>query len=155
MEGLEYWIWVAASIVLALLEIVIPAFFALLFGLSALVVGLLTWFWPDISLQAQLSIWAVLGAVITVLWFKVFRPARKPVAHSEAVAGKVGMVVDEITPSRPGRVRFTIPVLGEPEWEARAATAIATGERVSVVGVEKHILVVETLKKNKDFYEQL
>lgn len=147
MEGLEYWMWVAAAIVLALLEIVMPAFFALLFGISALVVGLITWFYPDISLQAQLIIWAVLGAVITVLWFKVFRPTSKPVVRDEAVVGQIGMVVTDIAPTRPGKVRFTIPVLGEPEWEASAATAIATGERVSVVGVKKNILVVETLKK--------
>lgn len=147
MEGLEYWVWVAAGIVLALLEIVMPAFFALLFGLSAVVVGIITLVHSDISLQVQLVVWALLGGVATVLWFKVFRPTTRPVLQDDAIVGQIAMVIEDITPARRGRIRFTIPVLGEPEWEASADAAIATGERVSVVGVQNHVLVVETINK--------
>lgn len=149
MEGLEYWVWVAMGIVLALLEIVMPAFFVLLFGLSAVVVGIITFLNSDISLQMQLLVWAVLGGVATVLWFKVFRPTVRPVLREEAVVGQIAMVVADITPARPGRIRFTIPVLGEPEWDASASASIPTGERVSVIGIQNHLLVVETLNKNQ------
>lgn len=149
MEGLEYWVWVAAGIILALLEIVMPTFFALLFGLSAVAVGIITLIYGDVSLQVQLLIWAVLGGVATVLWFKVFRPTAKPAVQDEAIVGQIAMVIEDITPTRPGKIRFTIPVLGEPEWDASASARIFTGERVSVVGVHNHVLVVETINNKQ------
>ena len=149
MEGLDYWVWIAAGIILALLEIIMPTFFALLFGASAVVVGIVTLLSQDISLQAQLISWAVLGAVVTVLWFKVFRPSKAPALSHVAVVGQLGMVIEDISPSRPGKIRFTIPVLGEPEWKATASTTIATGERVTVIdiAIESHTLVVDVINQ--------
>ncbi|WP_439135058.1 NfeD family protein [Pseudomaricurvus sp.] len=143
MEGLAYWIWIAAGIVIALLELLIPTFFALLFGLSAIVVGVVTLVYPDVSLQIQLIVWSVLAVVSTVLWFKFFKPSKTPPVTSDAVVGQVAMVVEDIRPEREGMIRFTIPVLGESEWKATAAVKISTGERVTVKDFDGQLLIVE------------
>ncbi|MBU3070100.1 NfeD family protein [Aestuariicella sp. G3-2] len=145
MEGFDYWIWIAGGIVLALLELLIPTFFALLFGLSAIVVGLITLIFPDLSLQLQLVVWSVLAIVSSILWFKVFKPSKTPPVTRDAMVGQVAMVIEDITPERQGVIRFTIPVLGESQWKATAIVGIQTGERVKVIDVDDQTLIVEKL----------
>lgn len=145
MEGFAYWVWIAGGIVLALVELLIPTFFALLFGLAAIVVGLITLIFPDLSLQLQLVIWSLLAIVSSILWFKVFKPTKTPPVTREAMVGQVAMVIEDITPERQGMIRFTIPVLGESEWKSTAADTIRTGERVKVTDVDGQLLIVEVL----------
>ncbi|SEI47345.1 hypothetical protein SAMN04244579_00691 [Azotobacter beijerinckii] len=135
---MEWWHWVVGGIVLILLELAIPAFFVIWFGLGALLVaGVLLA--GALSLTAQLLVWTLSSLAMTALWFGVFRPGRQTTRIGTAAGetiGEVGLLVSAVAPFERGRVRFQKPILGAEEWACMAETAIPAGERVRVVSVE-------------------
>ncbi|MGE5493559.1 MAG: NfeD family protein [Actinomycetota bacterium] len=143
--NLEWWHWVVGGIALILAELAIPAFFIIWFGLGALLVGLLTLVAPDMSTNAQLSLWAVASVAMVILWFRIFKPGyhktRIGTAGGEAI-GEIGLLVGAVAPFEKGRVRFQRPVLGAEEWACLAEAAIPAGERVKVVAIEGSFLKV-------------
>lgn len=142
--NLEWWHWAVGGIVLILLELALPAFFVIWFGLGALLVALIA-FVLDLSLTAQLALWMLASIAMTVLWFKVFDQRRHKTLSGTAageVIGEVGLLVGAIEPFGRGKVRFQRPILGSDEWTCLAETAIPAGERVRVTAVEGSFLKV-------------
>lgn len=135
----EWWHWMIAGIGLVLLELAIPAFFVIWFGLGAIVVALATLAAGGLSLTVQISLWIVASLAMVVLWFRVFKRNRHKTLVGTAdgeVIGEVGLLVGAVEPYRNGKVRFQRPVLGADEWVCRAESAIPAGERVRVVAIE-------------------
>lgn len=142
--SIEWWHWVVFGLGLVLLELVIPAFFVLWFGLAALLVGVLLAV-LEISLTAQLLTWGLASLGALGLWLKVFRPSRHDMRIGTAageVLGETGLLVSAVEPFQRGRVRFQRPILGAEEWHCSADSAIAAGERVKVVAIEGSYLKV-------------
>ncbi|GAB3092685.1 NfeD family protein [Aestuariicella hydrocarbonica] len=150
MEGLEYWIWVAAGILLVLMEIVIPTFTALWFGVGAIVVGVATLFFPELSLTIQLLMWAVLSTAITAFWFKFVRPMKSGMEMAklsrESIVGEVGMIVKDINAEGKGVIRFTVPLLGSNEWNVISTEPLKAGDRAIVKDFSGNSLIVESIK---------
>lgn len=143
--AMEWWYWVVGGVLLALLELVIPAFFVLWFGLGALLVGLLMLATGALSLTTQLLVWGLASLAMMALWFRVFRRDRHKTlvgTADGAVLGEIGLLVGAVEPFQRGRVRFQRPILGAEEWACVAETAIAAGERVRVVSVEGSFIKV-------------
>jgi membrane protein implicated in regulation of membrane protease activity len=143
--NLEWWHWVIGGILLVLLELAIPAFFVLWFGLGALLVALALLVAPALSLTAQLALWTGASVSMVVLWFRVFRRGEHKTRLGTSggeVIGEVGLLVGAVAPFERGRVRFQRPVLGAEEWVCLAETAIPAGERVKVVAIEGSFLKV-------------
>ncbi|MBK7900368.1 MAG: NfeD family protein [Azonexus sp.] len=144
--GFEWWVWIVGGISLALVELLLASFFILWFGMGALLVGLITLAWPEISLTAQLATWTGASLAMVVLWFRIFKPGfQKTKAGTAAgdVIGEIGLLVADVQPFARGRVRFQRPILGTDEWACMADTAIAAGERVRLLSVEGSYLKVE------------
>ncbi|MCV2217652.1 NfeD family protein [Thauera sp. Sel9] len=136
---IEWWHWEIVGVGLVLLELVIPAFFVIWFGLGALLVGLLLLAMPDLSLPTQIAAWTVASVAMAVLWFRVFKRSQHKTLIGTAVGeviGEVGLLVSAVAPFERGKVRFQRPVLGAEEWACMAESPIAAGERVRVVSVE-------------------
>lgn len=136
---IEWWHWEIVGVGLVLLELVIPAFFVIWFGLGALLVGLLLLVMPDLSLPTQIAAWTVASVAMAVLWFRVFKRSQHKTLIGTAageVIGEVGLLVSAVAPFERGKVRFQRPVLGAEEWACMAESPIAAGERVRVVSVE-------------------
>lgn len=133
-----WWHWIVGGIALVLLELAVPAFFVIWFGLGALLVGGLLLVAPSLSFTTQIVIWTLASVGMTVLWFKVFRNDKHTTTSGQAasVVGEVGMLVTGVAPYQPGQVRFQKPVLGAELWECRTEAEIAAGERVKVLSVE-------------------
>ncbi|MDR1423831.1 MAG: NfeD family protein [Azoarcus sp.] len=141
-----WWHWIVGGIVLVVLELVLPSFFIIWFGLAALLVGLLTLIAPGTPLAAQLFLWAAASAALTVLWFRVFRRINDKTRRSAAtrdVIGEAGVLVQAVTPSARGKVRFQRPILGADEWLCAADSEIAAGTRVKIVSVEGRFVKIE------------
>ena len=140
-----WWHWMVLGIALTLLELAVPAFFLVWFGLGALIVGFALLMFPDLSLAWQVLTWIVCSLAFIWLWFKVFKPGlyktRAGMAKG-AVIGEVGLVIRDIRPFEKGQIRFQKPVLGDEVWESIADEEIRTGERVKVLDVEGNILKV-------------
>ncbi len=135
--------WIVAGLVIAALEMVVPGFFIIWFGVAAVVTGILAFF---ISNQwAQFGIFLVLSAVLIVfsrlIAGKLTRPEPEPVG-SMRLDGVEGIVLKAIEPANPGRVK----VIGE-EWRAEAEKPIPAGARVRVIKVEGTRVIVEEVSE--------
>lgn len=140
-----WWHWVVLGIVLLLLELAVPAFFLVWFGLGALVVGVALFAFPALSFAWQVLVWIGFSLVFIWLWFKVFKPGfhkTRAGMSKGAVVGEIGLVIRDIRPFEKGQVRFQKPVLGDEVWESIADEEIKAGERIKVLEVEGNILKV-------------
>lgn len=133
---MQWWIWLVFGIALILLELVLPTFFILWFGIGAVLVSLVALLAPSLQLDMQGLLWIVFSSITTVVWFKVFR--KKPDVRwtADSVIGEVGLLTASVSPFQKGRVRFQKPILGNEEWICVADSDIAAGQRVRLAAVE-------------------
>ena len=140
-----WWHWVVFGIVLMLLELAVPAFFLVWFGLAAIVVGVLLAIFPAMGITYQIVGWTICAVLLIWLWFKVFKPHafKTRVGMSRgSLIGEIGLVTRDIRPYEKGQIRFQKPILGEEVWESMADAEIKSGERVRVLDVEGNTLKV-------------
>jgi len=133
---MQWWIWLLFGIGLILLELVLPTFFILWFGIGAVLVSLVALLAPSLQLDMQGLLWIAFSSITTVVWFKVFR--KKPDVRwtADSVIGEVGLLTASVSPFQKGRVRFQKPILGNEEWICVADSDIAAGQRVRLAAVE-------------------
>jgi membrane protein implicated in regulation of membrane protease activity len=145
MEQVLWWHWIVLGIVLMLLELLVPAFFLMWFGLGALIVGVLVWLFPASLFGYQVLVWTAFSLLFVWLWFKVFKPqvfkSRAGMARGSFI-GEIGLVTKDMRPYEKGQIRFQKPILGDEVWESIADEEIRAGERVKVLAVEGNTLKV-------------
>jgi len=143
---MAYWYWLAFGMALMAVEMFLPSFTALWFGVGAIVVGVLVLLFPDLALTWQVLVWAVASAAFTFAWFRYFRnrsPDRtKAGLGREAVLGETAMVVIAPVGEKRGTLRFATPKLGSDEWQFICKQAVAEGDRVIVDDVSGNTLIV-------------
>ncbi|AIZ35423.1 NfeD family protein [Pseudomonas parafulva] len=140
---MQWWIWLVFGIALILLELVLPTFFILWFGIGAVLVALTALVAPALQLDMQVLLWVALSSVTTLLWFKVFRNKKPDLRWTaDSVIGEVGLLTASVSQFQKGRVRFQKPVLGNEEWTCIADSDIAAGERVRLSAIEGNIVRV-------------
>ncbi len=145
---LAWWHWMVLGLGLGLVELVVPSFFIIWFGLGALLVGVAMLVAPGMAFSAQILLWTLASVLMTVLWFRVFRHDDSKTRSGQAneALGEIGILVRAVEPlgveSARGEVRFQKPVMGSDVWPCLADEAIAAGERVRVLAVDGQILKV-------------
>ncbi len=143
---LLWWHWLVIGISLIGLELVIPSFTIIWFGLGGLLVALLVFLFPAIPVWLQLLLWTVASVLFTVIWFRYLRPGKNN-THSgqskEAIVGETGMIIRGTTDSyAKGVVRFRIAILGADEWTCYSDAPLEQGVNVRVDDIEGQILKV-------------
>ncbi|WP_313651198.1 NfeD family protein [Pseudomonas soli] len=134
---MQWWIWLVFGVALILLELVLPTFFILWFGIGAVLVSLVSLLAPSLQLDMQGLLWVVFSSITTVLWFKVFRRKKPDVRWTaDSVIGEVGLLTSAVSQFQKGRVRFQKPILGNEEWTCVADSDIPAGERVRLAAIE-------------------
>lgn len=143
---IEIWQWLVLGIALCVVEIFIPSFTLLWFGLAAFFVALIAAIAP-LSLTAELCIWAIATAIFAIAWFKYFKPRMRDKTKAgisrEAAVGQIGTVVKVTSEQVRGHVRFAVPLLGEEDWPYICETELAVGDRCRVKDVLGNTLLVE------------
>ncbi|MDR2690107.1 MAG: NfeD family protein [Azoarcus sp.] len=144
---IEWWHWVVGGLALIVLELFIPSFFVIWFGLGALPVALLLLAVPGLPLATQVLVWFLASVTMTVLWFQIFNKrfadkTRSGTATGDAI-GEIGLLVHAVAPFTRGKVRFQRPILGTEEWQCTAETDIPAGERVKILAIEGNFVKVE------------
>lgn len=145
-----WWHWLAGGLILIGLELFIPSFTIIWFGLGAVLVGIIAAVYPAFPLSAQLLTWTVVSVALTVAWFRYFNPRRDKTFSGSAqgaVVGEIGLVIKAAGPYDKGRVKFHLPLLGADEWPCLADEPLEVGDRVKVVEVEGHALKVAKIVK--------
>jgi membrane protein implicated in regulation of membrane protease activity len=144
-SGLLAWHWVVIGFVLAALEILLPSFFMLWLGVSAIAVGLITLLVP-MALAWQLLLWVALSLGCLVAWFKFVAPTMKDKTRSgmarESMLGQVATVLDYQAATCRGQLRFSAPALGEAEWRFICEQPLKPGDRVCVADFSGNDLIV-------------
>jgi len=145
---LAWWHWMILGLGLGLLELVVPSFFIIWFGLGALLVGIAMLGLPGMAFSTQILLWTVASVAMTVLWFRVFRrdDGRTRSGQANEALGEIGILIRPVAAlgvdSARGEVRFQKPVMGSEVWPCLADEVIAAGERVKVLAVDGQILRV-------------
>ncbi|MEN6586028.1 MAG: NfeD family protein [Sulfuricella sp.] len=142
---IAWWHWIAGGMLLILMELAIPSFFIIWFGLGALLIGVIMLLAP-ISLAAQFTLWGVTSGAMVFFWFRYFKnPDRTKAGMSQDVfLGETGLIVKEVSELTKGQIRFQKPILGSETWPVIADETIPAGERARIVAV-----IGQTLKVSK------
>ncbi|WP_028695553.1 NfeD family protein [Pseudomonas cremoricolorata] len=134
---MQWWTWLVFGVALILLELILPTFFIIWFGIGAVLVALIALVAPSLNLATQVLLWVLFSSVTTLLWFKLFRRKKADTRWTaDSVIGEVGLLTASVSEFQKGRVRFQKPVLGNEEWVCVADTDIAAGERVRLTAIE-------------------
>lgn len=146
---IEWWYWILAGFVLIGLELVIPSFTIIWFGLGALLVGLVVAVIPHIPDWLQVLLWAGSSVAFTVMWFKYLKP-KGDRTHAglskEGIVGETGIIIKGTSDSfAKGIVRFRISILGADEWTCFADEPLQVGSTVLVEDIEGQILKVRKI----------
>ena len=84
---LLWWHWVVLGVTLTLLELAVPAFVLVWFGVGAIIVGLAVLIFPQMPFAWQGVIWAAFSIAFIWLWFKVFKPGMHKTRVSYQTSG--------------------------------------------------------------------
>lgn len=146
---LEWWYWLILGFCLIGLELLVPSFTIIWFGMGALAVGVLVLIIPGIPVWLQVLLWAGASVVFTLMWFKYLKPRgerTKAGLSKEAILGETGIIIRGTKDSySKGVVRFRMSILGADEWTCYADEQLAVGDNVQVVDIEGQILKVTKL----------
>lgn len=155
MEGMlveldlsAHWWWLAAGLVLVFLELSTGTLFLLWPGVSALIFAAVVAFYPDMSLAAQLTLFAALAVVLTLVgrsYFKL-RPitgaSDKPLLNRRG-AQLVGRRVSAVGPFTNG---YGAVRVDDGQWSARLeqgdGAGVSGGSAMVIRAVEGSTLVV-------------
>lgn len=139
---MNWWIWLAAGLVLVVAELATPSgFFILFFGLGALTVGLL------VGLRVLASLWLELAlfSAFSVAYLLLFRGRLQQAVQSppppavDSLVGVLAIVQERLSPASVGKVE----VRGS-TWTARNASDVTLdpGQRARVASVDGLTLTV-------------
>ena len=146
--NVAYWHWIVLGVVLAMLEMLVPSFFMLWLGVSAVAVGVMLLVVP-FSFALQLFVWGMLSVACLIAWFKFVSPHMKDKTRSgmamEALHGKIGTVLDYQESKSRGQLRFPAPILGEDEWRFICEMPLSPGEYVMVLDTSGNDLIVKPI----------
>jgi len=84
----DFWHWWIAAVVLIILEVLAPTFFALWLAIAAFITGLVLLLVPTMSWEMQLMIFAVLSVVSIVLWRFYYH--KRPLHSDEPLLNRRG-----------------------------------------------------------------
>ena len=130
-----YWQWILLGLVLIGLEFVISTFVSLWFGVGALLVGLMSYFF-DMTTIMQLCYWIFFSVAGLSGWFIFFKKHKEKRSLKELqsqIQGQNAVVtlVDESQTA--GRCRFYTPFDDREEWQFESKRSLSFGDTIVVI----------------------
>ncbi len=142
-----YWHWIVFGVILVMSEVMLTSFFILWFGVAAILMGGVLYFFPQMDISWQIMSWTVVSSVLAYAWFKFLKPLAidrtKAGLSREAIIGEIGQVIRVPTEENRGKLRFPAPILGSDEWLILSQDGLAEGDRVRVKDISGNALIVE------------
>jgi membrane protein implicated in regulation of membrane protease activity len=140
----DFWHWWILALLLIIAEALLPGTFLLWMGIAALLLGILLWAMPTLSLEVQLALFAILSLVSIVgwrLWQRKHPDKSDQPALNRRGEQYIGQVFVLAAPMENGFGKVRV---GDSLWRVQGDDA-AAGTRVRVTGVDGAVLVVETV----------
>jgi len=139
---IEFWHWWIAAVVLIVIEMLVPGTFFLWMGVAAGVVGFVLLAEPELSLEIQLLIFAVLSVGAVAAWQVYLR--RYPPESDEPALNRRGrqyigrtFLLSAAIDNGVGKIK-----VDDTTWKVRGPD-LPEGMRVRVTAVDGTVLVVE------------
>ncbi|WP_374443667.1 NfeD family protein [Stella sp.] len=142
MDGILFWHWLSLGAVLVAVEILAPGVYFLWLGIAALLVGGVSWFWPDLHWQYQVLLFAVFCVTDVALSRRWMRPRPEGTdqphlnRRGEQYVGRL-LTLDRPIVDGVGRVHVE-----DTMWRVTGPD-LPAGARVRVVGVDGATLRVD------------
>ncbi|HTS39684.1 MAG TPA: NfeD family protein [Xanthobacteraceae bacterium] len=142
IDSLGFWKWIILGAILLALELTAPGAFMMWLGLSALLVGILSFLWPNLTWEWQCVAFAIFAVLSIPLWRRfahtVEPPEERPFLNrrAEAMVGQIFTLEKPIVDGI-GTIR-----VGDTIWRVSGADRPAGG-RVKVTRVDGANLMVE------------
>ena len=146
MPEIDIWIyWVVSGVMLMIAEIFTPGFVLALFGVAAVVAGIVAKFMPE-AITTQVGAFAATTFVLFVFARKLLygyfeKDAPQILTNADALIGKQGKVTSKVSVDTHGQVK-----VGGESWYAvpdMDEAIIEVGEKVTVLKVEGSKLIVK------------
>lgn len=146
LSGISPWWWIAAAILLFVLEMLTFTYFVIWIAAAAAVMGLIMFALPDLSGGAQLALFAVLSVALTVAGrFAMARMPEKTSPEDRALNQRAARLIGRV-----GKASGSFDgIEGAVEvdqiiWRARLSAGLAAdGTRLKVVGADGMTLICE------------
>jgi len=141
-EAMQFWHWIILAIVLIAGEALGATGFLLGAVMAALEVALITYIWPDLSWQKQLSLFAVLALLCSVwFWyrFKSFNQETDQPKLNDRAAQLIGRefaLTQEMTGGQ-GKMQ-----VGDTLWRVESETNLPAGTQVKVIDSREMVLLI-------------
>ena len=143
IKSLGAWSWIILGGILLAIELIAPGTFILWLGVSAILVGLIS-FVIDWSWQEKSVGFVILALASLIMWWRLIRPARREGASdqpflNERAQGFVGRVFTLEKPIVDGTGTVRI---GDTVWRVTGPDC-AAGRRIKIARAERAMLFVE------------
>ncbi|WP_192820111.1 NfeD family protein [Rufibacter sp. LB8] len=142
MEFEPWWIWLVAGILLIVGEMFTVSFYFLWLGIAALVAAVLAYLFPENSWLPPMA--ASITGLLLIFFTKPLtaraRQAKGFQDPAQAMANRVGEIVEPVTPTRLGLVK-----VGTEVWSASAQEYLQPGQQVMVVSQSSTVLQVKPM----------
>lgn len=147
------WAWGILGLVLLATEMTTGTFYMLWFGIAGLILCGVVTLSPGLSLPIQLLIYAMASLVLLLLgkqFFKRSAPTDLKVGQSHGdEIGRIGTIIETVSPDQLGRIKFTQGLMGSREWRVASDVHIDEGQQAYVVAVEGNSLRVAPSAKTE------
>ncbi|MCC7276615.1 MAG: NfeD family protein [Alphaproteobacteria bacterium] len=142
MDGIEFWHWLSLGGILVAVEILAPGVYFLWLGIAALLVGGVSWIWPELHWQYQVLLFAAFS--VADIWLSRRFVRRHPIETDRPYLNRrgeqyVGRTFTLSAPIVDGVGRLHV---GDTMWRI-AGPDLPTGARVTVKGVDGATLLVD------------
>jgi membrane protein implicated in regulation of membrane protease activity len=141
-----FWYWLAAGVVIMILEIFAPGVIFLWLGIAAVATGVIVLLAPALSIEIQALIFAILAVLSVVAGRMIYKSTPETTDHpglNRRAQRYMGEVYRLLEPTQEGRSRVKI---GDTVWNVvipDPAMELAEGAEVRVTGDRGTVLVVE------------
>lgn len=136
-------IWFFFGLVLMLMELVLPGFIIIFFGIGAWVIAVLLWFGIELTFSTQLALFLVVSITSLFIFRKYGSKYFKGKVNTadadsiDSVKGSRVIVVSDIQPGIGGKVEFNGTI-----WNAESSETIAKGTVAEIVERNNLVLTV-------------
>jgi inner membrane protein len=138
---MEWWMWLAAGLVLVVAELATPGGFVIIFfGIAALLVGVLALLGIVSSVPMQFLLFSVIAVgSLALLRQRLQSRLQTPTSNIDSLIGDLAIPQERMSPGVVGRVE----VRGS-TWSARNTSSVTLdpGQRARVVAVDRLTLAV-------------
>lgn len=139
---IDFWHWWIFAVVLVIIEILAPSFFALWMAIAAFLTGLAILLAPQLGWEFQLMIFAVLSVMSIVMWRRYY--LKNPIVSDQPNLNRrgaqyIGRVVTLQTPITDGVGKIK---LDDSTWKVTGPDC-AVGQKVRITGLDNVVFTVE------------